>query len=446
MVSVAALVVVVLALVMPSLADEFPYLPQANLTCANIVNYKCRTGSCSAAVCGVRDYWAIPNLKNIDSSCSCSCSPYGTCTYEGSQSVGDYLWWIFVVSNPQECCRKCKVFPQGTTAATFSFTPTCAWWQFRTLAGTTAGNAGNGGYCYLYLNNPTRSLTPSCTGQKDSTYTYSYSVPTSSKKTTVGAVCDSGNHDPHFVGHYGARFDFNGVPGETFCLVTDSNLHINMKLSGYHDSRLESAVKVVGGKGVRTWMRELGFMWTVQGVEHSLHLATREGPEVERGDGFLALIKADGVELPRMQEKDQLKLAGGLVFRFIEIEQEGPYTVEFYNLIIADVLDMDLRVRVANAKLRTEEDAQVHFSFGINKLETSAAVHGVLGQTYRMGREERNQEFASQLRSFATFSADSESGKGFLDGVTSDYTSSSILAPDCKYTTFNGRVTRVSAE
>eukprot|EP00271_Cylindrocystis_brebissonii_P017419 TRINITY_DN452_c0_g1_i2.p1 TRINITY_DN452_c0_g1~~TRINITY_DN452_c0_g1_i2.p1 ORF type:complete len:410 (-),score=10.66 TRINITY_DN452_c0_g1_i2:1155-2384(-) len=361
MASMVYVALVALALAVPVLATS-PFIKHDDLTCANTADFVCRTGKCSKDLAGVYDNWAVPYIKQIEScSCSTGCGdPYGKCTYAGPVSVPgyDYAFYIDSTLTPQACCKLCKKhsYQYG------SFTATCAWWQWRSLAGTKS--AFNGGYCYMYEVGNGKSLTPQCDAKDTLLKTVSY-------KTYVGAKCPSGNADPHFTGHQGARFDFNGMPGEAFCLVTDSNLHINTKLTGYLDSRMENAVKVVGGKAVRTWMRELGFLWTVAGEEHSLHMATREGPETERGDGFVALIKADGSELPKLKESEELTLGGGLVLRFIEVETEGPYTVEFYNVAIDGIVDMDLRVRVANAKLRTGSDAEVHFSFGINKLQVT---------------------------------------------------------------------------
>eukprot|EP00271_Cylindrocystis_brebissonii_P012971 TRINITY_DN324_c0_g1_i1.p1 TRINITY_DN324_c0_g1~~TRINITY_DN324_c0_g1_i1.p1 ORF type:complete len:376 (+),score=44.31 TRINITY_DN324_c0_g1_i1:137-1264(+) len=361
-------------LAVPALAAD-DFIPLANLTCSNMLTYKCRTGSCGKSP-GVTDKWAYPKLPILESDCQNG--GFGGCLKAGHGTVKSgslYVWWFDVTSSPGSCCSLCKAFPSSGAKTQGYGSYTCAFYQWRSLEGYTDGNGGTrgkgSGYCYLYLSNPDGSyISPSCNSVKGSDGV-KYLFSTSAESTTVGAgtACQHVVNDPHFIGHQGARYDFNGMPGQAFCLITDSNLHINMKLTGYLDSRLENSVKVVDGKAVRTWMRELGFMWTVGGVEHSLLLATRAGPKVERGEGYMALIKADGIELPRLQEKESLSLGGGLTLRFVEVEEEGPYTVEFYNLVIAGLLDMDIRVRVANIKLRTSDDAEAHFSFGLNNLE-----------------------------------------------------------------------------
>eukprot|EP00899_Mesostigma_viride_P008567 jgi/Mesvir1/17711/Mv03110-RA.1 len=38
--------------------------------------------------------------------------------------------------------------------------------------------------------------------------------------------------DPHFVTPQGHKFDFNGVAGQTYCIVTDKQLHVNARFVG----------------------------------------------------------------------------------------------------------------------------------------------------------------------------------------------------------------------
>eukprot|EP00850_Spirogloea_muscicola_P025670 SM003880S14418 [mRNA] locus=s3880:25:1094:- [translate_table: standard] len=117
----------------------------------------------------------------------------------------------------------------------------------------------------------------------------------------VGGLCNPNVvNDPHFTGAQGTRFDFNGLPDRTFCLVSDKQLHINMKLSGYLDSRTTGATALKNGKAIRTWIRELGILWSVNGVQHSAVLVARSGKQQERGAGYMQRIEADGQEAPRL--------------------------------------------------------------------------------------------------------------------------------------------------
>ncbi|GJP39164.1 hypothetical protein CLOM_g23557 [Closterium sp. NIES-68] len=103
----------------------------------------------------------------------------------------------------------------------------------------------------------------------------------------VGGSCPYTKNDPHFQGAQGTRFEFNGAPEKTFCLLTDRNIHVNMQMRGYYDSRTVGATVLRNGKAVRTWIRALGFVWRAAAVEaeHKFRLVARAGKQQERGDG-----------------------------------------------------------------------------------------------------------------------------------------------------------------
>lgn len=267
--------------------------------------------------------------------------------------------------------------------------------------------------------------------------------------------CSQGKDDPHFNGADGTRFDFNGVPGKSFCLLSDQLLHINMRMHGYFDPRLTTASATAGAgalsshaPGVRTWIRELGFVWktgSAPAAKHTLRLVARRGPVQARGKGYLALAEFDGAALPplevstsrdsrpphhcrmtitclrrmsssvlrqRMETISVLRWkvvvpcfrqvclrrvvhlqvggtfsdASGLIFTFLGTAKEGPYEVDQYSLGIGALLQLTLKLRVAHPLLQTPEDAEVHFNLLFDTLRPSPAVHGVLGQTYRRDR------------------------------------------------------------
>lgn len=89
-------------------------------------------------------------------------------------------------------------------------------------------------------------------------------------------------------------------------MVSDERVHINMKMHGYLDSRPVGGSVFQDGKAVRTWMRELGFVWRESGEDgvprvHKLHLVARRGKAQARGEGFLESATLDGTPLPRLQ-------------------------------------------------------------------------------------------------------------------------------------------------
>ncbi|CAI5493375.1 unnamed protein product [Closterium sp. Naga37s-1] len=295
-------------------------------------------------------------------------------------------WCAAGAVNAKDCCAACKA---GATAANGK-AYTCRFWVH--IPSSPSEGKCNGkecGKCLLLpdLNSllPTKSDKKGCGG----------------KKVRIGKNCPAAQNDPHFLGAHNTRFDFNGLPEKNFCLYMDRAVHVNMGMRGYLDSRstLNSHALVVNGSAVRTWIRQLAVMWTGKRATHSLLLTARDGKEQLRGEsGFLASVELDGRPLPRLVPGEVRSLAGGKVsLEFVGEEKTGP-------------------------------------------------VHGVMGQTYRSGREARTVEF-SRLAAMLhhPVSADGAEGKGFLDGQVKDCETSAVTATDCRYSAFNGQRLPVSA-
>ncbi|CAI5512411.1 unnamed protein product [Closterium sp. Naga37s-1] len=322
----------------------------------------------------------------------------------------------------RQCCAACT----NSTA--------CSFWQHYIPSSLSCSNCG---ICYLYK--PTDAQ-PTC---ETRTVVVNGATRTLVNASTLGRPCPYTKHDPHFRGAHGTRFEFNGAPEKSYCLLTDSSLHVNMKMRGYYDTRTIGASLLRNGLAVRTWIRELGFVWSVDGVEHSFRLAARNGKSDKRDNGFLSLIEFDGRVLPSLEPGESYNLDGGLAFVFKGYEQEGGgfFDVDAYSLRIGDKLAMDIKLRPAHPLLQTPDDAQVHLNVNFKHVSRSPSVHGIMGQTYREGRAERAIDYAMLSRLLRTpFSADGDNGQGFLDGKSSDYETSGVLATDCGYSAFSKAV------
>ncbi|CAI5512410.1 unnamed protein product [Closterium sp. Naga37s-1] len=319
----------------------------------------------------------------------------------------------------RQCCAACT----NSTA--------CSFWQHYIPSSLSCSNCG---ICYLYK--PTDAQ-PTC---ETRTVVVGGTTRTFVNASTLGRPCPYTKHDPHFRGAHGTRFEFNGAPEKSYCLLTDSSLHVNMKMRGYYDTRTIGASLLRNGLAVRTWIRELGFVWSVDGVEHSFRLAARNGKSDKRDNGFLSLIEFDGRVLPSLEPGESYNLDGGLAFVFKGFEQEGGgfFDVDAYSLRIGDKLAMDIKLRPAHPLLQTPDDAQVHLNVNFKHVSRSPSVHGIMGQTYREGRAERAIDYAMLSRLLRTpFSADGDNGQGFLDGKSSDYETSGVLSTDCGYSAFS---------
>ena len=262
----------------------------------------------------------------------------------------------------------------------------------------------------------------------------------------TGLHCNSPNatkrastcNDPHFVGAKGTHFDFNGLPGDDYCLFTDSSVHINMHMIGYFDERTVGASVLANGKAVRTWIGNLGIMWKSGGESHSLVLSARKGPQVERGSGFLASAELDRVALPALQVGETRTLAGGAKLTFDEISSTGIFPLDVYTVTVPGLFTISVSLRVAHPLLRTPTDAMTHINVVFTEMHPTAKVHGVMGQTFRDDRSSRTMDFkvlGTLLR--RAVAADGPSGKGFLDGNTEDYKTSGVAAADCRFSAFN---------
>ncbi|CAI5525962.1 unnamed protein product [Closterium sp. Naga37s-1] len=364
---------------------------------------------------GSFDYWKVPEFR------TCMSKP----------EKDNAPWCAAGAVNAKDCCAACKA---GATAANGK-AYTCRFWVHIPEGKCNGKECGK---CLLLpdLNSllPTKSDKNGCGG----------------KKVRIGKNCPAAQNDPHFLGAHNTRFDFNGLPEKNFCLYTDRAMHVNMGMRGYLDSRptVNSHALVVNGSAVRTWIRQLAVMWTGKHATHSLVLTARDGKEQLRGEsGFLASVELDGTPLPRLVPGESRSLAGGKVLlEFVGEERTGPYDVDHYYLSIKGLLELDLKLRPAHPLLQTPDDAQVHINVMFTDASVSSSVHGVMGQTYREGREARTVEF-SRLAAMLhhPVSADGAEGKGFLDGQVKDYETSAVTATDCRYSAFNGQQLPISA-
>ncbi|CAI5493198.1 unnamed protein product [Closterium sp. Naga37s-1] len=323
-------------------------------------------------------------------------------------------------ASPQTCCNTCAGFSG------------CTYWQY--IPDITIDGKKSDGACYLVHDN----IDFTC---GELTAQYATDSKPIQLQVRTGGECNPAAkiaNDPHLVGAYGTHFDFNGRPDKAFCLLADRDLHINMLLRGYYSDDTENAALVVDGKAVHTWIKELGIIWFANGADHKVRLAARGGKQQERGDGFMKTIEIDGEEMPRMSVGDEVTTEGGLTLRFAALEKEGPYDVDYYTLVIDGLVGLDLRLRVANPKLQTPNDAEAHINVGIVELEHTDDVHGVLGQTYRPDHAERAANFQKMIATLhRPVSAESQEGAGFLDGTPRMYESSSVLSVDCAYTEYH---------
>ncbi|KAJ4810032.1 hypothetical protein LUZ62_022598 [Rhynchospora pubera] len=216
-----------------------------------------------------------------------------------------------------------------------------------------------------------------------------------------GAVCG----DPHFTGGDGNIFYFHGKKDQDFCILSDSDLHINAHFIGKsHPSKNRDF----------TWVQSLGILF---GSNHRLYFGV-EKTMTWKDDVDRLVITFDGerIEVPTElnarwvpDSVPALSITRTLEANRIKVELKGVFTI------------------MAHAIPITEEDSKIH-NYGVTpdnslahldlafKFQTlSENVHGVLGQTYR-------PDYVNRL--------DVTKNMPIMGG-TPDYSSSSIFATDC---------------
>ncbi|CAI5508712.1 unnamed protein product [Closterium sp. Naga37s-1] len=399
----------------------------------------CGRGGCSNDS-GEVGYWKLPDYGR--------CS-IGTGSSGGAPRKADEAWCAGAAVGVKECCSRCS-----STNVTVDGTPfNCRHWAHIPSPGShDRGSSEQRGKCVLLP--AVDALTP------EKARKGRCGTNTGGDTVRVGRRCAYGENDPHFLGAHGTRFDFNGLPRRSFCLYTDRRVHVNMAMRGYLDHRplapsagnrgTMAAARFVNGSAVRTWIRQLGIMWhdgessSSSGSStsaHSLVLTARDGKEQTRGtQGFLASASLDGKPLPRLTlGKSHVLSNRRLILSFVGQEKTGLFDVDVYTLRLENLLELELKLRAAHPLLQTPEDAQVHINLMFVDSNPSSEVHGVMGQTYRSGREQRTMEY-SKLAALLhhPVSVDGEEGKGFLDGEAGDYETSAVTATDCRFTAFNG--------
>ncbi|CAI5496140.1 unnamed protein product [Closterium sp. Naga37s-1] len=263
----------------------------------------------------------------------------------------------------------------------------------------------------------------------------------------VGGLCNGTalvENDPHLTGAHGTHYDFTGRLDRSFCLFSDRRFHVNMHLNGYQGTPpavSASNTDKESSTELHTWIKEIGVVWmTPDGANHTLRMVARKGKQQERGDnGFLSLLEIDGATTTPPSVGESITTNSGLVVTKVAEEKEGPFDVDQFQVRVVGLGELDVRVRVAHPLLQTPAEAETHFNVELSDVNMTSAVHGVLGQTFRntpeqLQRAVKYSHLAALLH--RPVDVDKAEGRGFLDGQVEEYISSSVVAPDCKYSAY----------
>ncbi|CAK9153822.1 unnamed protein product [Ilex paraguariensis] len=224
-----------------------------------------------------------------------------------------------------------------------------------------------------------------------------------------GTVCQ----DPRFIGGDGITFYFHGKKGHDFCIVSDSNLHINAHFIGKRNQNMKRDF---------TWVQSIGILFD----NHQLFLGAKktatwndaidhldlafdgESISLPDGDGATwtpALTLASVVSITRSHDTNA-----------VVIEVEGNFQIR------ATVVPISEKDSIIHNYGITEEDCFAHLDLGFKFYTLSGDVNGVLGQTYA-------GNYVSRVKMGINMP---------VLGGEREFSSTSLFSTDCAVARFNG--------
>ncbi|CAN7047573.1 unnamed protein product [Brassica oleracea var. botrytis] len=186
-----------------------------------------------------------------------------------------------------------------------------------------------------------------------------------------GSVCQ----DPRFIGGDGLTFYFHGKKDSNFCLISDSNLHINAHFIGKRRSGMARDF---------TWVQSIAILF---GTHRFYVGALKTSTWDDSLDRISASFDGHVISLPQLDGATWTFSLG--VYPQVSVKRVNADTnnleveVEGMLKITARVVPItveDSRIHGYNV---TEDDCLAHLDLGFKFHDLSDNVDGVLGQTYR---------------------------------------------------------------
>ncbi|KAM3355171.1 hypothetical protein ACQJBY_025762 [Aegilops geniculata] len=222
--------------------------------------------------------------------------------------------------------------------------------------------------------------------------------------------------DPRFTGADGNNFYFHGKKDQSFCVVSDADLHINAHFIGKRNPAMSRDF---------TWIQALGIRF----VDHRLYMGAQKTVKWDSNIDRLELAFDDmPIEIPTAVDAQwqsttvpALTITRSAATNGIRVQLKGVFDI-LANVV--PITEKDSRIHNYGV---TEDDSLAHFDIGFKFHSLTDDVHGVLGQTYRT-------DYVNKL---------SVSTNMPIMGGTSSYVTSDIFSTDCKVARF-GRSSGIS--
>lgn len=221
-----------------------------------------------------------------------------------------------------------------------------------------------------------------------------------------GAVCQ----DPRFIGGDGITFYFHGKKDRDFCLVSDSNLHINAHLIGKRNPNLKRDF---------TWVQSLGIL--IDG--HQIFIGAQKTAAWDDSVDRLAVaVNGQPVALPESggsqwqypDENPTISVVRLAPANQVMVEAKGIFRI---TAKVVPITEQDSRIHNYGI---TKEDSFAHLDLGFKFFSLSDEVSGVLGQTY-------GPEYVSRVNLKAAMP---------VMGREKEFKTSSLFAADCAVARF----------
>ncbi|KAJ7528601.1 hypothetical protein O6H91_15G009800 [Diphasiastrum complanatum] len=220
-----------------------------------------------------------------------------------------------------------------------------------------------------------------------------------------GAVC----YDPRFVGGDGVVFYFHGKANQNFCIVSDTNIHINAHFIG---KRPEGRTRDY------TWVQALGIMYS----SHNFTVAAKKvATWDETADQLLFSYDGKLVTVATAELSTWVSPSGDLrIERLTQVNSVEVVINKIMSLKVGVVPITQKESKVHNYQI-SSDDCFAHLDLQFKFMDLSATVDGVLGQTYQ-------PNYQTPVKVGVPMP---------IMGGDHKYTSSSLLSSDCKASKFS---------
>ncbi|RZC64795.1 hypothetical protein C5167_008485 [Papaver somniferum] len=222
-----------------------------------------------------------------------------------------------------------------------------------------------------------------------------------------GAVCQ----DPRFIGGDGITFYFHGKQNRDFCLLSDSNLHINAHFIGKRNKNLKRDF---------TWVQAIGILFG----DHQIYVGARKiavwDDNVDRlgltFDGQpIYLPESEGAQW-QSEVAPTVTVTRSSTTNKIIVEVEGNFK------ITANVVPITEEESTVHNYGIAKDNCFAHLDLGFKFYSLGENVNGVLGQTYA-------NNYVSKVNMGASMS---------VIGGEDKFITSNVFAKDCAVARFTG--------